>query len=94
MRTGGLEDLVTVEFFGIPRCRAGRDSISVRARTVGELLEAVQVSCPGLSDLRGPGGGLARHYLLSLDGRQFVDNPGQSLRPGVPVLLLSADAGG
>jgi len=94
MRSDGLEDQVTVEFFGIPRCRAGRDSVSVRARTVSELLDAVQVSCPGLSDLRGPGGGLARHYLLSLDGRQFLDDPAQPLRPGLPVLLLSADAGG
>lgn len=88
------DDEVTVEFFGIPRCRAGRDAVRVQARTVSELLDAVTASCPGLSDLRGPGGGLARHYLLSLDGRQFLDDPAQPLRPGVPVLLLSADAGG
>jgi len=87
-------DLVTVEFYGVPRQRAGRAELSVAARTVAELLEAVERACPGLAGLRRPDGRLAGHYLLSIDGRQFVTDVGQELRTGDRVLLLSADAGG
>jgi molybdopterin converting factor small subunit len=86
--------VVTVEFYGIPRQRAGRAELAVAARTVGELLEAVERDCPGLAGLRRPDGRLAAHYLLSIDGRQFVTDVRQELRPGDRVLLLSADAGG
>ncbi len=86
--------LVTVEFYGVPRQRAGRPELAVAARTVGELLAAVEAACPGLAGLRRPDGRLAPHYLLSLDGREFVTDVGQELRPGERVLLLSADAGG
>jgi molybdopterin converting factor small subunit len=85
---------VTVEFFGIPRMRAGRASLTVRAATVAETLAAVERDCPGLKGLVKPNGGLAPHYLLSLDGRQFVTDVGQPLHPGDRLLLLSADAGG
>jgi molybdopterin converting factor small subunit len=87
-------DLVTVEFFGVPRQRAGRAELAVAARTVAEVLEAVERACPGLAGLRGPDGRLAGHYLLSIDGRQFVSDVRQEVRPGERVLLLSADAGG
>ncbi len=85
---------VTVEFYGIPRQRAGRAELSVAARTVAELLEAVELACPGLTGLRRADGRPAPHYLLSLEGREFVTEPAQLLRPGDRVLLLSADAGG
>jgi len=87
-------DLVTVEFYGVPRQRAGRAELAVAARTIAELLAAVERGCPGLAGLRRPDGGLAGHYLLSIDGRQFITDMGQELRPGDRVLLLSADAGG
>jgi molybdopterin converting factor small subunit len=86
--------LVTVEFYGVPRQRAGRAELTVTARTVAELLEAVERACPGLSGLRRPDGRLAAHYLLSVEGQRFVSDVGQELRPGDRVLLLSADAGG
>jgi molybdopterin converting factor small subunit len=88
------DGLVTIEFFGVPRQRAGRTELTVTARTVGELLEAIEQACPGLAGLRRPDGRLAAHYLLSIDGRRFVTDVGQALRPGDRVLLLSADAGG
>jgi molybdopterin converting factor small subunit len=90
----GDADLVTVEFFGVPRQRAGRAELAVAARNVGEVLEAVERACPGLAGLRRPDGRLAGHYLLSIDGRQFVTDVRQEVRPGDRVLLLSADAGG
>lgn len=86
--------LVTVEFFGVPRQRAGRAELGVAARTVGELLQGVEAACPGLAGLRRADGRLAPHYLLSIGGRQFVTDVRQELRPGDRVLLLSADAGG
>jgi len=86
--------LVTVEFYGVPRQRAGRAELAVAARTVAELLEAVERACPGLMGLRRPDGRLAAHYLLSIEGRQFVTEVGQELRPGDRILLLSADAVG
>jgi molybdopterin converting factor small subunit len=90
----GPAGLVTVEFYGVPRQHAGRAELEVAARTVGELLEAVERACPGLAGLRRADGRLAAHYLLSIDGRQFVSDVRQEVRPGDRVLLLSADAGG
>jgi molybdopterin converting factor small subunit len=85
---------VTVEFFGIPRLRAGRSELTVAAATVAEALAAVERACPELRGLVQADGQMAPHYLLSRDGRQFVGTPGERLRPGERLLLLSADAGG
>jgi hypothetical protein len=85
---------VIVEFFGIPRLRAGRSELTVAADTVAELLAAVERECPGLAGLRRSDGGLSPQYLLSLDGRRFVTHVAESLDAGERVLLLSADPGG
>jgi molybdopterin converting factor small subunit len=84
---------VTVEFYGIPRQRAGRAELTVPAGTVAELLAAVEGACPGLVGLVRDGR-VSPHYLLSLDGRRFVTDLRQPVQPGERVLLLSADAGG
>ena len=88
------DESVIVEFFGMPRLRAGQAELAVAPGTVAEVLAAVERSCPGLAGLLRPDGRLAPHYLLSLDGREFVTDTSQSLSPGTHVLLLSADAGG
>jgi molybdopterin converting factor small subunit len=85
---------VTVEFYGLPRARAGRKELTVKAGTAGEALDGVVRACPALADVRLPGGGLAPQYLLSLDGERFLTDLTQPLRPGDRLLLLSADAGG
>ncbi len=87
-------ETVTVELFGIPRQRAGRAELAVRAGTVGELLAEVTRTCPALSGLVRADGRLSPQYLLSLDGQRFLQEPHELLRPGDRVLLLSADAGG
>ena len=84
---------ITVELFGVPRLRAGRAEVPVEASTVGEALAALERACPGLAGLV-QGARVSPHYLLSLDGRQFVTGLGERLRPGDRLLLLSADAGG
>jgi molybdopterin converting factor small subunit len=86
--------LITVEFFGIPRHRAGRPELTVPARTVAELIATIERECPGLAGLRRDDGGLAPHYLLSINGERFTADQQQELQPGDRLLLLSADAGG
>ncbi len=89
-----MSEPVTVEFYGIPRQRAGCAEVRVSAHTVAELLAALELACPGLGSLRRADGRLAPHYLLSLEGRAFLADPGQELPTGERFLLLSADVGG
>jgi molybdopterin converting factor small subunit len=84
---------VTVEFFGMPRQRAGRTELVLPAGTVAETLAAIEEACPGLSGLLH-NGRVAPHYLLSLNGDRFLADARQRLRAGDRVLVLSADAGG
>jgi molybdopterin converting factor small subunit len=85
---------VTVEFYGVPRARAGRGELTVRAATVADALAAVAAQCPDLAGVCFADGRLAPHYVLSLDGQRFLTDPAERLRPGDRLLLLSADAGG
>jgi hypothetical protein len=88
------EGTVIVEFFGVPRWKAGRSELSVAPGTVAEVLAAVRARCPGLADLLTGEGRLAAHYLLSVDGVNFVRDLAQRLPARARLLLLSADAGG
>jgi hypothetical protein len=85
---------VIVEFFGVPRLRAGRAELNVPPGTVAEVVAAVERTCPGLAGLRQVDGRLSPHYLVSLDGQAFLTDLGQQVHAGARVLLLSADAGG
>jgi molybdopterin converting factor small subunit len=85
---------IIVEFFGIPRQRAGRAELTVAAGTVAELLAAIEAACPTLNDLRRPDGRLSGHYLLSVNGDRFLTDGKDRLRAGDKVLVISADAGG
>src|SRR5437870_4980602 len=85
---------VTVEFFGVPRHRAGRREVTLAAGTVREVLDALEAACPGLRGLRDRQGHLSGHYLLSIDGQSFVEGLDTPLTAGQRLLLLSADAGG
>ncbi len=87
-------DSVVIEFFGIPRQQAGRPDLAVPPGTLAQLLQSIQQACPKLKELRQPDGRLSPHYLLSINGDQFVTDLQQKLRPGDRLLLLSADAGG
>jgi molybdopterin converting factor small subunit len=86
--------MLTVEFFGVPRQRAGCAETAVHGDTVGTILEELENAFADLRGLRRPDGGLSPHYLLSLDGVRFVTDPSERLEPGSRLLLLSADAGG
>jgi hypothetical protein len=89
------EETVVVEFYGIPRRRAGRAQLVVRRCVLAEVLAEVKQACPGLADLVQDDGRLAPQYLVSINGRRFTQvAEDRRLRPGDHVLLLSADAGG
>src|SRR5262245_2354500 len=85
---------VIIELFGIPRLRAGRAEATLPSGSVREVLYALRQLCPGLGDLLREDGGLSRHYLLSLEGQEFITDLGRVLPPGSRLLLLSADPGG
>ena len=65
---------IIVEFYGIPRQRADRTELTVQARTVGELLLAVERTCPALT-LLDADGRIVPHIRLSLDGQRFLTDP-------------------
>lgn len=85
---------ITIEFFGVPRARAGVKQLFVSAATVSEAFAAVIQKCPKLADLLQGDGSLSPQYLVSLDGQYFVSDISHPLLPGDRLLLLSADAGG
>ena len=85
---------VTVELYGIARLRAGVAEVTVRARTVADMLGAVERTFPALTGLVQPSGKLAPQYLLSLDGQEFESDLKRHLNEGERLLLLGADVGG
>ncbi len=85
---------VTVEFYGIPRARAGTAAWQTQAATLEELLRAVGHRFPQLEGECLMNGRLAPGYTANLNGDRFVLDPATPLAPGDSVLLLSADAGG
>jgi hypothetical protein len=88
------QGVITVEFYGIPRQRAGRAELVVQAETLTDVMASIRQACPELADLVRDDGQLAPHYLLSLDGKSFLKDARQAVPPGTRLLLLSADAGG
>ena len=82
-----------VEFFGVPRERAGMSRLEVEADTFGELLAtlAAQYPVPRQTHRREPP---APCFVASLNGDRFVSDPGTPLGKDDCVLILSADAGG
>lgn len=89
---------ILVEFFGIPRIRAGVDKLSVLdgqssaslvdvLREVGEQLPEFAACCLLENRLRD-------EYVASINGECFVRNDQATVLSDQSVLLLSADAGG
>ena len=82
-----------VEFFGIPRERAGVAELDIDAATVGELLKALADRLPRFRELMTPDG-LHSSIAINLNGDLFVNDLNTRLAQHDHVLLLSADAGG
>jgi molybdopterin converting factor small subunit len=82
-----------VEFFGVPRERAGRSELEVQADTLGQLLGALAAQIPALGGLMSVDR-LHPAFVANLNGDRFVSDPGTPLGENDCVLILSADAGG
>ena len=82
-----------VEFFGIPRERAGISQLDVQADTLGQLLGKLATQIPSFGKLTGVGG-LPPAFIANLNGDRFISDPGTPLAKDDCVVILSADAGG
>jgi len=82
-----------VEFFGVPRQRAGMSKLEVQADTLGHLLGTLAAQIPSLDELIAVDR-LHPTFVANLNGDQFVTDPATPLGENDCVLILSADAGG
>jgi molybdopterin converting factor small subunit len=82
-----------VEFFGVPRERAGMSELEVQADTLGQLLGTLAAQIPSFGELIGANQ-LHPSFVANLNGDRFVSDPGTPLGENDCVLILSADAGG
>jgi molybdopterin converting factor small subunit len=82
-----------VEFFGIPRVRAGVAGMKMHANTLGQLLVSLAVEVPAMTELID-GRRLRASFVANLNGDRFIRDPETALSENDRVLILSADAGG
>ena len=82
-----------VEFFGVPRERAGRSGMEVRADTLGQLMVILAAEIPPLGEFIFKDR-LHAAFAANLNGDRFVCDPRTPLAEDDRVLILSADAGG
>ena len=85
--------IMHVEFFGVPRERAGVSALEVQADTLGQLLGTLAARIPLLGSFLSADR-LHPSFVASLNGDRFVSDPGTPLGQDDCVLILSADAGG
>ena len=82
-----------IEFFGVPRERAGVPELELHADTLGQLLAMLAERLPSLSAIIHDNR-LHPAFVANLNGDRFVTDPDTPLRRDDCVLFLSADAGG
>lgn len=82
-----------VEFFGIPRERAGTPQVEMHAKTLGQLLDTLAAEIPPLGQFIADAR-LHPAFAASLNGDRFISDPDTPLAENDRVLILSADAGG
>ena len=90
--------LIRVEFFGVPRLRAGvaETVIELPQGTLpfADLLAQLAQQFPSLSRECFAEGTIRAGYSANVDGRRFISRPDDRVEAGETVLLFSADAGG
>jgi molybdopterin converting factor small subunit len=89
---------VLIEFYGIPRARAGQASATIETNgdplDLGSLLVELGRQFPALASECFEANRLKSGYAANLDGGRFISDPRTPLRDGASVLILSSDAGG
>ena len=94
---GPMGHTMQVEFFGLPRERAGVSALEIRASTLGQLLKNLAAQIPAMGEFisaNGQGARLHPVFVANLNGDRFVTDPETPLRYEDHLLILSADAGG
>jgi len=86
--------MITVEFYGIPRARAGVASIKIEAATIGDAINSLAEQFSELARDCFSGQQLKVGYLANVNGSQFTTDPSQPLSEGDSLLIMSADSGG
>src|SRR5690606_13443550 len=91
---------ITVEFFGIPRQRAGCAEITLSLpacndqATLGEILIALARELPDFGRECLGENRLQPGYIANLNGERFLSYPHATIAAGDTLLILSADVGG
>lgn len=89
--------MVRVEFFGIPRRRAGQASIDIEVdgpARLGDVLRRLGERCPEWAGECLHGEQLQPGFVANLDGEQFVVDPEMRIEANACLLIMTADAGG
>jgi molybdopterin converting factor small subunit len=86
--------MISIEFFGVPRLRAGTSKVSLEAGSLASAMEGLGRVCPSLNGSVLQEGWIHPAYRLCLNGDQFVSDPETPLADGDVLLLLAADVGG
>ena len=87
---------VRVEFFGMPRQRAGLAALDVEVQslTLGDVLVAAGKQLPEFSRTCLDGSRLKPGMLANINGRRFTTDVQAALLDQECVLILAADVGG
>ena len=86
--------MIVIEFYGVPRLRAGIGRMQIEASSLGQALLELGRLCPALEESVLQRGTVLEAYKLSLNCERFVTDPMTPLTEGDVLLLLSADVGG
>lgn len=86
--------MIQVEFYGIPRARAGVPAVAVEAGTVGEVCALLFQQFPELARDCLTSSSLQPGYLASVNGVEFTRGPDRELQDGDHLLLFGSDVGG
>ena len=89
---------IVVEFFGIPRVRAGIERVEVlhgrKSATLSEILTEVAERFPEFAENCMTDRRLRNGFIASIDGQCFVQDDNTVVGRQQSVLILSTDAGG
>jgi molybdopterin converting factor small subunit len=86
--------VVRIELYGVPRLRAGVQTVDVQASTIGDALLQLQRACPQLDPDVLTDGQLNAAYVVAIDGGTLTRDPHVSLNAGDTLVLLTSQAGG
>ena len=89
---------IQVEFYGIPKHRAGVETVTVATESgsisLGEVITDLTGRFPALAEACFNGVGLREGFVANVDGQRFVNDPSFVIQSDSPLLIMSADAGG